>query len=194
MYCRSSGEKLIKYQANSSCVIMSWILMITLFYKTLILQEEIWCWKGELRRNCSPIGTIIQTLFVPNQEPASAWIFGNSSVRVGTQGLFYPYLKTFRPAFSPDPEWLPLGLRGWEGLGCLRHLERFEEGMTRQSKAKRGYFPKFLNFKINFFWRSDYFMYVYKKSEMSLFKTKNRKKSCKFDYSLGLLLIIMTFQ
>ena len=38
---RSSGEKLIKYQANSSCVIMSEILMTTLFYKALILQGEI---------------------------------------------------------------------------------------------------------------------------------------------------------
>ena len=33
---RSSGEKLIRYQANSSCVIMSVILMTTLFYKALI--------------------------------------------------------------------------------------------------------------------------------------------------------------
>ena len=41
---RSSEEKLIKYQANSSCVIMSIILMTTLFYKALILQGEIWCW------------------------------------------------------------------------------------------------------------------------------------------------------
>ena len=39
-----SGEKLIKYQSNSSCVIMSVILMTTLFYKALILQGEIWCW------------------------------------------------------------------------------------------------------------------------------------------------------
>ena len=38
---RSSGEKLIKYQANSSCVIMSLILMTTLFYKALILQGKI---------------------------------------------------------------------------------------------------------------------------------------------------------
>ena len=30
---RSSGEKLIKYQANSSCEIMSIILMTTMFYK-----------------------------------------------------------------------------------------------------------------------------------------------------------------
>ena len=41
---RSSGWKLIKYQANSSCVIISVILMTTLFYKALILQGEIWCW------------------------------------------------------------------------------------------------------------------------------------------------------
>ena len=41
---RSSGEKLIKYQANSSCVIMFVILITTLFYKALKLQREIWCW------------------------------------------------------------------------------------------------------------------------------------------------------
>ena len=40
---RSSGGKLIKYQANSSYVIISIILMTTLFYKALILQGEIWC-------------------------------------------------------------------------------------------------------------------------------------------------------
>ena len=41
---RSSGEKLIKYSSNSSCVIMSVILMTTLFYKASIVQGEIWCW------------------------------------------------------------------------------------------------------------------------------------------------------
>ena len=41
---RSSGEKLIKYQENSSCVIMSVILTTTLFYKALTLQGEIWYW------------------------------------------------------------------------------------------------------------------------------------------------------
>ena len=41
---RSNGEKLIKYQVNSSRVIMFVILMTTLFYKALILQGEIWCW------------------------------------------------------------------------------------------------------------------------------------------------------
>ena len=38
---RSSEERLIKYQANSSCVIMFVILMTTLFYKALILKGEI---------------------------------------------------------------------------------------------------------------------------------------------------------
>ena len=41
---KSSGEKSIKYQADSSCVIMSVILMTTLFDRALILQGEIWCW------------------------------------------------------------------------------------------------------------------------------------------------------
>ena len=39
---RSGGEKLIKLQANSSYVIISIILITTLFYKALILQGEIW--------------------------------------------------------------------------------------------------------------------------------------------------------
>ena len=38
---RSSGEKLIKDKANSSCVIKTVILMTTLFYKALILEGEI---------------------------------------------------------------------------------------------------------------------------------------------------------
>ena len=37
-------RSMIKYQANSSCMIMSVILMTTPFYKALILQGEIWCW------------------------------------------------------------------------------------------------------------------------------------------------------
>ena len=39
---RSGGEKLIKLQANSSYVIISIILITTLFNKALILQGEIW--------------------------------------------------------------------------------------------------------------------------------------------------------
>ena len=37
-------RSMIKYQANSSSMIMSVILMTTLFFKALILQGEIWCW------------------------------------------------------------------------------------------------------------------------------------------------------
>ena len=44
IFYRSCGEKLIKHQANSSWVIMSVILMTTLFYKALILQGKIWYW------------------------------------------------------------------------------------------------------------------------------------------------------
>ena len=45
---KSSRERLITYQANSSCVIRSVILMTTLFDKALILQGEIWCWSPVL--------------------------------------------------------------------------------------------------------------------------------------------------
>ena len=38
---------------------------------------------------------------MPNQEPAFAWPFGNGLVRVGTQGLFHPCLKTFVATFLP---------------------------------------------------------------------------------------------
>ena len=35
---------LFKYQLDLSCVIMSLILMTTLFYKAVILKGEIWHW------------------------------------------------------------------------------------------------------------------------------------------------------
>ena len=41
---RSSGENLLKYQLDSSCVIRCSILMTTVFYKEVILQGEIWHW------------------------------------------------------------------------------------------------------------------------------------------------------
>ena len=41
VFNRSSGENLLKYQLDSSCVIMSSILMTTMFYKAVILQGEI---------------------------------------------------------------------------------------------------------------------------------------------------------
>ena len=57
------------------------------------------------------LGTIIHSIFVPNQEPAFAWPFGNGPVRVGTQGLFRLCLKLSPRLFS-RPDWPPLGLRG----------------------------------------------------------------------------------
>ena len=58
--------------------------------------------RKELRRNCSPIGNNnTKNFFVSNPEPASSWIFGNSLVRLGTQGVFRPYLKTFVAPFLP---------------------------------------------------------------------------------------------
>ena len=41
----------------------------------------------------------IKSFFVPSQEPAFGGLFGNGLVRVGTQGLFHPCLKTFVAAF-----------------------------------------------------------------------------------------------
>ena len=41
---RSSGENLLKFQLDSSSLIMHSILMTTLFSKALILQGEISCW------------------------------------------------------------------------------------------------------------------------------------------------------
>ena len=41
VFNRSSGENLLKYRLDSSSVIMSLILMTSLFYKAFILQREI---------------------------------------------------------------------------------------------------------------------------------------------------------
>ena len=38
---------------------------------------------------------------MPNQEPAFSWPFGNGPVRVGTQELFCPRLKSFVSPFNP---------------------------------------------------------------------------------------------
>ena len=51
---------------------------------------------------CSPIGHNSTKHFLcPIRSWASAWIFWNGPVRVGTQGLFRPYLKTFVAHFLP---------------------------------------------------------------------------------------------
>ena len=41
IFNRSSGENLLKYQLDSCSVVMSLILMTTLFYEAVILQGEI---------------------------------------------------------------------------------------------------------------------------------------------------------
>ena len=71
------------------------------------------------------LGTIIKSIFVPNQEPAFAWPFGNGPVRVGTQGLFRLCLKTFVAPFllarltaTRSPKSLR-GCVGSRGLSCL---------------------------------------------------------------------------
>ena len=56
---------------------------------------------------------------MPNQEPASAGVFGNGPVRVGTQGLFRPLWKLSSRLFS-QPDWLPLSLRGCFRKGCRK--------------------------------------------------------------------------
>ena len=40
---------------------------------------------------------------LPNQEPVFAKPFGNGPVRLGTQGFFRPFLKTFVAPFRPPP-------------------------------------------------------------------------------------------
>ena len=57
-------------------------------------SRETVCW----------LGTIIQRIFCAQSGADICLNFGNSSVRVGTQRLFRPYLKTFVPPFLPT--WL----------------------------------------------------------------------------------------
>ena len=54
---------------------------------------------------------------MPNQEPAFPWPFGNGPVRVGTQGIFCPCLKTFVAPFNPSRLTAP----GSPRMGVTRH-------------------------------------------------------------------------
>ena len=84
------------------------------------------------------LGTTIQSIFVPNQVQVSAWIFGNSSVRVGTQGLFRPYLKTFVAPFLPTwltAPWSPT--MGTIAHGSIRLPPRSTRGCSLAIKADR---------------------------------------------------------
>ena len=55
------------------------------------------------------LGKLIQSIFVPNQEPAFSWPFGNAPVRVGTQGLFPLVFETFVAPFLPTQLTAPGG-------------------------------------------------------------------------------------
>ena len=78
-----------------------------------------------------------------NQEPVSAWIFGNSSVRVGTHGLFRPYVKTFVPPFLPSRLTAP----GSPRMGCNR---KDEEGNLFLYRNWVKCFSEFGSFAANF--------------------------------------------
>ena len=52
-------------------------------------------------RNVLTKTTHDKAFFVPNEEPAFSWRFGNGPVRVDTQGFFRPCLKTFVTPFNP---------------------------------------------------------------------------------------------
>ena len=86
---------------------------------------------------------------MPNQEPAIAWPFGNGPVRVGTQGLFRPCLKTFFAPFNParltapgSPRMLnpkrDQGQKTWRFInGIKKNLKtRFREDIKRKWIAK----------------------------------------------------------
>ena len=68
--------------------------------------------RKELRRNCSPIGHNNTKHFCAQSGAGIPLNFWKSLVRVGTQGLFRPYLKTFVAPFLPT-RLTALGLRGW---------------------------------------------------------------------------------
>ena len=90
-------------------------------------------WK-EFRKCCSPIGcNNTKHFFVPNQEPAFAWQFGNDPVRVGTQDPSAHAWKLLSRLFS-GPDWLPLGLRGWQSVWNVSKLgdrlhDEFQRGL-----------------------------------------------------------------
>ena len=103
--------------------------------KLPIIYDTLWSVKNrkfsgqieeELRRNCSPIGHNNTNHFVcPIRSRHPLEFFGNSPVRVGTQGLFRPYLKTLVPPFLPTRLTAPGSPRMvWAGLNVKGLLLR----------------------------------------------------------------------
>ena len=58
---------------------------------------------GEMRIPAPDWAEKIPCIILPNQEPVFAKPFGNGPVRLGTQGFFRPFLKTFVAPFRPPP-------------------------------------------------------------------------------------------
>ena len=81
------------------------------------------------------LGTIIQSIFVPNQEPAFAWPFGNGPVKVGTQGLSRPDNWKLSSRHFSRPDWLPMGLQGWGGGGGGGGWAGKNEGRTTSTSG-----------------------------------------------------------
>ena len=92
-----------------------------------------------------------KAFFVPNQEPAFTLLFGNGPVRVGTQGLFRPCLKScvapFLPARLTAPGSPRMGLSLHEPFTserlCGWTIKRFNGMQWGQSFP-----PDFLNLNI----------------------------------------------
>ena len=66
-------------------------------------SRRVWTQEKNSGETVHRLGTIIQSIFlcpIRSRQPID-FFAGNSSVRVGTQRLFCPYLKTFVPSFLP---------------------------------------------------------------------------------------------
>ena len=79
------GKLLTRYQIFNSTTGKGWYTQAPFKYTFFICLEA--------PRGLAEIDRI--------KDQSYSWIFGNSSVRVGTQGLFRPYLKTFVAPFLP---------------------------------------------------------------------------------------------
>jgi len=116
------GESVFSFRVDS---ILKWRVYIKL--KVSWLRAFLWCmsqtsldWVNSRRvrtheKNSRDavrrLGTIIQSIFVPNQEPAFAWPFGNGRWKSVPRGSSACAWKLSSGLFF-RPKWLPLGLRG----------------------------------------------------------------------------------
>ena len=81
---------------------------------------------------------------MPNQEPASAWIFGNSLVS-RYPGALSPVLEIFRRALSPNPTDCPWVCEDERGLG--RVLKQHVHLYMKKSIEKEWFYGIYLKIK-----------------------------------------------